>query len=90
MVPAFVPVSTVVVPALREQHRQEDSAMTDKDVQREIEANEQRAREHEDEDMNEGGIVGAIDDLLDPFDGDDDEDAARERQQNDAEQRPDR
>ncbi len=64
--------------------------MTDKDVEREIEANERRAREHEDEQVDEGGIVGAIDDLLDPFDGGDEEEAARERELNDTEQRRDR
>lgn len=63
--------------------------MTDKDVEREIEANERRAREREDQDKK-GGIVGAVEDLLDPFDGDAEEEAKRERELNDAEQRPDR
>lgn len=63
--------------------------MTDKDVEREIEANERRAREREDQD-EKGGIVGAVEDLLDPFDGDAEEEAKRERKLNDAEQRPDR
>lgn len=63
--------------------------MTDKDVEREIEANERRAREREDQD-EKGGIVGAVEDLLDPFDGDAEEEAKRERELNDAEQRRDR
>lgn len=64
--------------------------MTDKDVQREIEANERRAREHEDDnDVDEGGIVGALEDLLDPFDRADEGDAEDRREQNDAEQRRD-
>jgi hypothetical protein len=63
--------------------------MTDKDVQREIEANERRAREHEDRDVDEGGLAGAVEDLLDPFDRDDEDDAEDRREQNDAEQRRD-
>ena len=65
--------------------------MTDKDVEREIEANERRAREHEDQDVDEGGLPGAIDDLLDPFDGDEDNGDVdvRHREQNDADQRRD-
>ena len=63
--------------------------MTDKDVEREIEANERRAREHEDQDVTEGGLVGALDDMLDPFDGDDEDEAARQRRLNDAEPRRD-
>ena len=63
--------------------------MTDKDVEREIEANERRAREQDDRD-EEGGIVGAVEDLLDPFDGEHRDDAERERELNDAEQRRDR
>ena len=55
--------------------------MTDKDVQREIEA-------------NEGGIVGAIEDALDPFtkvdDEPDDAERSSRRELNDAEQRRDR
>lgn len=62
--------------------------MTDKDVQREIEANERRAREREERD-EEGGIAEAFEDLLDPFDGEHEENAEqeRERRQNDADQR---
>lgn len=60
--------------------------MTDRDVEREIEANERRAREREDQDVGEGGLPGAIEDLLDPFDQNDDE-AANERELNDEEQR---
>lgn len=64
--------------------------MTDKDVQREIEANERRAREHEDDsDVDEGGLAGAVEDLLDPFDRADEGDAEDRREQNDAEQRRD-
>lgn len=65
--------------------------MTDKDVEREIEANERRAREHEDRDVDEGGLPGAIDDLLDPFDGDEDKGDVdvTHREQNDADQRRD-
>ena len=65
--------------------------MTDKDVQREIEANERRAREREDRD--DGGLVGAIEDALDPFTDVDDEpdtdEVTSQRELNDAEQRPD-
>ena len=61
--------------------------MTDKDVQREIEANERRAREHEERDVDEGGLPGAIEDLLDPFDQNDDDDSADDRELNDADQR---
>ncbi len=63
--------------------------MTDKDVEREIEANERRARDRDRDD--DEGIVGAIEDALDPFTNADDEpdDAERESQRelNDAEQR---
>jgi hypothetical protein len=64
--------------------------MTDKDVQREIEANERRAREHVE---NDEGIVGALEDALDPFtnveDAPDEDDVASQRELNDAEQRRD-
>ncbi len=63
--------------------------MTDKDVEREIEANERRAREHEDRDVNEGGLAGAVEDLLDPFDRNDKDGAEDHREQNDADQRRD-
>jgi hypothetical protein len=63
--------------------------MTDKDVQREVEANERRAREH---DENDEGIVGALEDALDPFtnvdDAPDEDDVASQRELN-AEQRRD-
>jgi hypothetical protein len=65
----------------------EDATMTDRDVEREIEANERRAREREDQDVGEGGLPGAIEDLLDPFDQNDDDEAANERELNDEEQR---
>lgn len=63
--------------------------MTDKDVQREIEANERRAREQDDRQEEEGGLVDAVEDLLDPFDGNDEDDASQ-RELNDADQRRDR
>jgi hypothetical protein len=67
--------------------------MTDRDVQREIEANEARAnRQERDED---DGIIDAVEDLIDPVvdtiqRGDaDDVDTVEDRvRQNDAEQRP--
>lgn len=62
--------------------------MSDRDVEREIEANERRAQAHED-DVDEGGLPGALEDLLDPFDENDDagDGDVSQRELNDTEQR---
>jgi hypothetical protein len=69
--------------------------MTDRDVQREIEANEARANRR-DRDDNDGGIVDAAEELISPVvdtirrgDEADDVDTVEDRvRENDAEQRP--
>ncbi len=69
--------------------------MTDPDVEREIEANKQRAVEAENEENDDGAIVDTLEHVVAPFtrgmvnDGDDDgDDAARRRDGNDADQQP--
>jgi hypothetical protein len=69
--------------------------MTDRDVQRELEANEERANKRERDD--DGGIIDAAEDLISPVvdtirrgDEADDVETVEERvRENDAEQRPD-
>ncbi len=68
--------------------------MTDRDVQRELEANEERANQHKRD--NEGGIIDAAEDLISPIvdtirrgDEADDVETVEDRvRENDAEQRP--
>jgi hypothetical protein len=68
--------------------------MTDRDVQRELEANEERATQQE---RDNGGIINAAEELISPVvdtirqgDNADDVDTVEERvRENDAEQRPD-
>ncbi|MDQ3655697.1 MAG: hypothetical protein M3457_11540 [Chloroflexota bacterium] len=69
--------------------------MTDRDVEREIEANKQRAVEVENEANDDGPIVDTLENVVAPFtrgmvnDGDDEEDdVARRRKDNDAAQQP--
>ena len=65
--------------------------MTDPDVEREIEANKQRAVEAENEEDDDGALVDTLENVVAPFtrgmvnDGDDD-DVARRRNDNDAAQ----
>lgn len=66
--------------------------MTDKDVEREISENQRRQVENENSDDS---LVDSVEKAIDPItnalipDAVDDDDVARQRQLNDAEQRPD-
>jgi hypothetical protein len=73
---------------------QEDTTMTDRDVEREIAANEERAREREDD--NDAGVVDAAETLIAPFtdavddtDDVDEDEVAEQRRLNDEAQRRD-
>lgn len=67
--------------------------MTDKDVEREIAENQRRQVENENSD--DDSLVDSVEKAVDPItnalipDAVDDDDVARQRQLNDAEQRPD-
>ncbi len=71
--------------------------MSDRSVEREIEANEERADDTERDD--DGSVVDTVEQAVNPLtqgldtrvggDNDDDDDADRDRRLNDADQRPD-